>query len=163
MYSAFNGKGFLRRGDVMSFDELRKKKGYTQQFLAEKLNVKQSTVAMWETGKSVPTMKNMIAISEILNVDVSVLFKSFPKSRKINEERRWIAKKDKKGTIEALTDIIKCLRSELPVDNFIMNWVRWSIDFNPDAEKVTREMYAQYLEYAKEVIESLEENEQDSQ
>lgn len=147
----------------MSFDELRKKKGYTQQFLAEKLNVKQSTVAMWETGKSVPTMKNMIAISEILNVDVSVLFKSFPKARKINEERRWIAKKDKKGTIEALTDIIKCLRSELPVDNFIMNWVRWSIDFNPDAEKVTREMYAQYLEYAKEVIESLEENEQDSQ
>ena len=64
-------------------DKLRKERGYTQQYLAEKLNIKQSTVAMWETGKSVPTMKNMIALSEILNTDVEILVKSFPKLNNI--------------------------------------------------------------------------------
>ena len=64
-------------------DKLRKERGYTQQYLAERLNIKQSTVAMWETGKSVPTMKNMIALSEILNTDVEILVKSFPKFNNI--------------------------------------------------------------------------------
>ena len=62
---------------------LRAEKQITQVQLAEMLGVSKGTVAMWETGKSVPTMKNMIALSEILNTDVEILVKSFPKLNNI--------------------------------------------------------------------------------
>lgn len=50
----------------MVFTELRKEKHYTQQRLADALNVRQSTVAMWETKKAVPSMKNLLALSRLL-------------------------------------------------------------------------------------------------
>lgn len=63
----------------MQFKEIRKENGFTQQRLAQELNVKQSTIAMWETGKAVPCTKNLSILSELLGVSMSDLWKSFPK------------------------------------------------------------------------------------
>lgn len=57
----------------MVFTELRKEKHYTQQRLADALNVRQSTVAMWETQKSVPSMKNLLALSRLLEVSIDTI------------------------------------------------------------------------------------------
>ena len=63
----------------MNFREIRKENGFTQQRLAKELNVTQSTVAMWETGKAVPCTKNLSILSELFGVSMSDLWRSFPK------------------------------------------------------------------------------------
>ncbi len=55
--------------------ELREKLRMTQGQLARKLKIAQSTVAMWETGKTVPKTKMLHAIAEILECSVDELLK----------------------------------------------------------------------------------------
>lgn len=69
----------------MVFTELRKEKHYTQQRLADALNVRQSTVAMWETQKSVPSMKNLLALSRLLEVSIDTICDSL-KANNTNQE-----------------------------------------------------------------------------
>ena len=63
----------------MNFTEklqlLRKSKGYTQETLAEKIDVSRQAVAKWESGQAYPDISNLIAISEIMNVTVDYLVK----------------------------------------------------------------------------------------
>lgn len=49
---------------------MRKDRLYTQAYLARQLGVTQSTVAMWETGKVVPSMKNILALADLYGVTV---------------------------------------------------------------------------------------------
>jgi transcriptional regulator with XRE-family HTH domain len=48
--------------------ELRLKNDLTQMQLAEKLNVKQSTVSMWESGSVKPPLNKISALASALNV-----------------------------------------------------------------------------------------------
>lgn len=52
---------------------MRKKKGYTQEELAIKLNVVRQTISKWEKGLSVPDAEILCKIAEILDTKVSVL------------------------------------------------------------------------------------------
>ena len=81
VWAAMRALGLRSTEHVYLFCEIRKEKGLTQQYLAEKLGVCQTTIAMWETGKSVPTMKNLMRLSELLGVSIEVLCRSFPKNR----------------------------------------------------------------------------------
>ena len=67
--------------DKLFFKDIRKAQGFTQQYLAEQLGVCQSTIAMWETGKAVPSMKNLIKLSEVLGKSISDICTSFKKNR----------------------------------------------------------------------------------
>lgn len=50
---------------------LRKQKGYSQETLAEQLNVVRQTVSKWENGLSVPDAEMLGRIAELLEVSVS--------------------------------------------------------------------------------------------
>jgi len=52
---------------------LRKEVGFTQVELAEKLGVSKGTVAMWETRRREPGVKNIKRLSEILNKRIDYL------------------------------------------------------------------------------------------
>lgn len=52
---------------MLNIAEERKKLEMTQTELAEKLNVGQSSVALWETGKNYPTVKKLLQIAEIFD------------------------------------------------------------------------------------------------
>ena len=54
----------------MVLKELREKNNLSQQELSDKLDVKRSTYAMWETGKSVPKTTDLPKIAKLLNVTV---------------------------------------------------------------------------------------------
>lgn len=54
---------------------LRKSKGYTQEELAEKLNVSRQAVAKWESGQAYPDISNLIQLSEMMNITVDYLVK----------------------------------------------------------------------------------------
>ena len=48
--------------------QLRKAKGFTQEELAEKLNVSRQSVSKWESGQSVPELEKLVALSGIFGV-----------------------------------------------------------------------------------------------
>ena len=52
---------------------LRKKHQYTQDYIAEKLNVSRQSIAKWENGESTPDIYNCIKIAELFNVDLNAL------------------------------------------------------------------------------------------
>ena len=52
----------------------RKKKHLTQKQLAEMLNLTQSMICEYETGKSVPSLKNLPRLAVALNTSIDYLF-----------------------------------------------------------------------------------------
>ncbi len=55
---------------------LRKQKGYSQETLAQQLNVVRQTVSKWEKGISVPDAEMLNSLSELFEVPVSTLLGS---------------------------------------------------------------------------------------
>lgn len=53
--------------------QLRQKNGLAQAELAARINVSQSTVAMWETGKAYPRVESLIKLAKIFGCSVSDL------------------------------------------------------------------------------------------
>ena len=67
--------------------ELRKQKGFSQEELANRLNVSRQTVSKWEVGESTPDMEKLVAISDLFEVslDELVLDKT-PEKEKVSEQ-----------------------------------------------------------------------------
>ncbi len=55
--------------------DLRKKNGWSQEELAEKLNVSRQAVSKWESAQSVPDMGRIIQLSELFGVSTDYLLK----------------------------------------------------------------------------------------
>ena len=55
--------------------DLRKKSGWSQEELAEKLNVSRQAVSKWEGAQSVPDMSRIIQLSELFGVSTDYLLK----------------------------------------------------------------------------------------
>ena len=55
--------------------DLRKKNGWTQEDLAERLAVSRQTISKWEGAQSVPDFKRMIQLSELFHVSTDYLLK----------------------------------------------------------------------------------------
>ena len=53
--------------------KIRKDKCYTQEILAEKLNVVRQTVSKWEKGLSLPDVDMLSKIANVLETDVNIL------------------------------------------------------------------------------------------
>lgn len=53
--------------------QLRRKEGISQEELADKMNVSRQSVSLWETNQTLPSIDNLIAISEIFNVSLNEL------------------------------------------------------------------------------------------
>lgn len=62
--------------------ELRKAKKITAKQLAEHVNVAESTMCLYETGKREPDYATLIAISEYFNVSVDYLLGKDPEPQK---------------------------------------------------------------------------------
>ena len=53
--------------------ELRSKRGWSQEQMAEKLNVSRQAVTKWETGAGAPDIENLAAIAQLFGVSTDVL------------------------------------------------------------------------------------------
>lgn len=62
---------------IMEFNnrlyELRKQKGFSQEELANRLNVSRQTISKWEVGDSTPDMEKLIAISDLFEISLDEL------------------------------------------------------------------------------------------
>jgi len=57
----------------MSLKEIRKKLGYSQEEVAKKLGVHNTTYGNWELGKTEPDVNNLIKLSQIYRVSIDEL------------------------------------------------------------------------------------------
>lgn len=84
----------------MNFSEklqiLRKSKGYTQEKLAEELNVSRQAVTRWESGLVYPDIENLIQISNLMHVTVDYLVRD-----------QECSTKPIKNTIKELDDLMR--------------------------------------------------------
>lgn len=61
----------IKIGKFIAF--CRKEQGMTQAILAEKLGISDRAISKWETGKSMPDSGNMLALCELLKINVNEL------------------------------------------------------------------------------------------
>ena len=54
---------------------LRKQKGYSQEQLAERLNVSRQAVSKWENGASDPSTSNLLALAKLYGISAEDLLK----------------------------------------------------------------------------------------
>ena len=69
---------------------LRKKNGWSQEELAERLDISRQSVSKWESGESVPTLEKLIRISEIFEVSTDYLLKDNFKEEKFDRNESSI-------------------------------------------------------------------------
>ena len=55
--------------------ELRKKQGWSQEELAERLGVSRQAVSKWESGQTLPDMDKLLLLSEVFGVTTDYLLK----------------------------------------------------------------------------------------
>ncbi|MEE0266188.1 MAG: helix-turn-helix transcriptional regulator, partial [Acutalibacteraceae bacterium] len=53
----------------------RKQKGFSQEELANRLNVSRQTISKWEIGDSTPDLEKLVAISDLFDVSLDSLVK----------------------------------------------------------------------------------------
>ena len=93
---------------MLKLKELRKKYGYTQQNIADKLNVQRTTITNYENGTSEPDINSIKKLAEIFNVSIGYLLDS----EENNKEKSKGIKIPVLGTIpagipiEAIEDIL---------------------------------------------------------
>lgn len=66
--------------------DLRKKNGWSQEELAEKLNVSRQAVSKWEGAQSVPDMGRIIQLSELFGVSTDYLLKDNLETAELTQE-----------------------------------------------------------------------------
>lgn len=70
---------------------LRKKKGLTQEQMAEKLHVSGRTISRWENGSNLPDISLLVEIGEFFNVSIPEIIKGERKSEDMNEDVKEVA------------------------------------------------------------------------
>ena len=78
--------------------ELRKKKGLTQEELAEALYVSRTAVSKWESGRGYPNIDSLKEISKFFSVSIDELLSG--------EKLLSIAKKENKSNIRNMCDLL---------------------------------------------------------
>ena len=80
--------------------KIRKDKGYTQEILAEKLNVVRQTVSKWEKGLSLPDVDMLSKIANVLETDVNILLDGQITSTDQSEIVKQLAKINEQLTLK---------------------------------------------------------------
>ena len=67
--------------------DLRKKNGWSQEDLAEKLEVSRQSISKWESAQSMPDMNRMLKLSELFSVTTDYLLKDEIEPERLPEQR----------------------------------------------------------------------------
>ena len=86
--------------------DARMKSGFTQETVAEKINVSRQTISNWENEKSYPDIISVIALSDLYSTSLDDLLKGDREMMEHLEECTNVVKSNKKLTGAILLNII---------------------------------------------------------
>ena len=89
--------------------ELRKHKGYTQDYLAEKLKIEPRQLSKLETGKHYPSFETIIALLETFDITFEELI-SFEHLNSTNDIRKTLLKDIENIDDSKIQNVYKILR-----------------------------------------------------
>ena len=97
--------------------ELRKNNNWSQEELAEKLNVSRQTVSKWESSKTIPELEKLVKLSEIYNISLDELIKGVSSetiskensNKKLSKAKLFIKKHLKKIMVLLAIIIVLCI------------------------------------------------------
>ena len=97
--------------------EQRKKNGWSQEELAEKLSVSRQSVSKWESAQSVPDLNRVLKLAEIFGVATDYLLKDeIETTQNITDfETTENAKNVRKVTMEEANDFISHRKKTVPI------------------------------------------------
>lgn len=101
--------------------ELRKEKGFSQEELADKVNVARQTISKWENGTTIPDTNNLIELSKIFEVSVDKLLGNNECDEQNNGDTKKLKKeKNINKIIIAIICIILIILLSIVVNRFIL-------------------------------------------
>ena len=80
--------------------ELRKKNGWSQEELAEKLDVSRQSISKWESAQSIPDMNRILKMSEVFGVSTDLLLKD---DMEITDDRKNVDTVETYGNARAVS------------------------------------------------------------
>ena len=94
--------------------ELRKKKGWSQEELAEMIDVTRQSVSKWESGQSLPDLDKILKLADIFGVSTDYLLKDKDtyEGQPINREEEKA--QEKYVTTEEVTDFLRIKQQTAP-------------------------------------------------
>ena len=94
--------------------ELRKKKGITQEELAKNLYVSRTAISKWESGRGYPNIESLKAIAKFFSVTVDQLI-SYDQALTIAEQQNKVTKKGFCDLVFGLLDVFMSVFVFLPL------------------------------------------------
>ena len=90
--------------------ELRRKKGLTQEQLAEEFHTTNRSISRWENGRNMPDISLLVELADFYDVDVRELIDGERKSEMMNEEVREVASKMADYAVEQKSKLLIWVR-----------------------------------------------------
>lgn len=89
--------------------DARIESGYTQEQVAEQLDVSRQTISSWENGRTFPDIVSVVSLSDIYDVSLDVLIKGDEKMLEHLEESTNIVKSNKKLLLAIIANILTAI------------------------------------------------------
>lgn len=89
--------------------DARIKSGYTQEQIAEQLDVSRQTISSWENGRTFPDIVSVVSLSDIYDVSLDALIKGDEKMLEHLEESTNIVKSNKKLLFAIIANILTAI------------------------------------------------------
>lgn len=121
---------------------LRKSHNYTQEELAQKLDISRQAVSKWETGVTVPDLEVLLKISKLYHITINDILEPKIQPQRITdfEQISTIPEKELKEIFEQLnTDsLVTALMGASPDTNQLCEKLFPDIDFEKSRNKIGR-------------------------
>lgn len=114
------GDGIMNLEIANKLVELRKEHGFSQEELAEKLNVSRQAVSKWERGESSPDTDNLISLAKIYNISLDELLLNKTSEEKAEE-------KQEKDFLARIRDFSHASTPLIIVFIYLMMGVFWNL------------------------------------
>lgn len=89
--------------------DARIESGYTQEQVAEQLDVSRQTISSWENGRTFPDIVSVVSLSDIYDVSLDVLIKGDEKMLEHLEESTNIVKSNRKLLFAIIANILTAM------------------------------------------------------
>ncbi len=112
---------------------LRKSHGYTQDDLAQKLNISRQAVSKWETGTTIPDLETLLKLSKLYHITINEILEPKMQPQRITdfEQLSTIPENELKEALKQFDSVslVTALIGESPETNsFVDNRLRY-IDY----------------------------------
>lgn len=134
--------------------DLRKRRRYTQQYIADICNISRQSVIKWESGEREPQIECLKCLSRLYKVSIDYLVNDEIKQF---EDIKNISKVKLQQALENVNPIIlaKALMGASPEVNKCIKEVCWDVDFESIKEKLNPIEVSQVDSAEKEILKKI--------